>query len=235
MFYTFTELPGKGEQCSQALWGTFSTDLGVSPVYQVKTPERTQAGNLNEEACLTRDWEKAFAIWFHITAKKKKKVGLKETLETTRGSGTQLHLTSQGSRQRWGRFSLRTRDFRSTERLAPTVHNGQILDCNILKLKCNISALIVSIKSHIQTATLLISAGRMNCVMEYHGSFGSRGRGKLDKSNIFLTCDLDACKKEVLSHQPGLDDYSPQKDLTDTFGLNLPVTGILLSYILSLN
>lgn len=36
MFYTSAEK----EQCFPTLWGTFSTDLGVSPVYQVKTPER---------------------------------------------------------------------------------------------------------------------------------------------------------------------------------------------------
>lgn len=41
----------------------------------------------------------------------------------------------------------------------------------------------------------------------------------LIKSNIFLTCDLNACKKDVLSPQLEVDDYSSQKDFTDTLGL----------------
>lgn len=94
MFNNVAELQGKGDQCSPTPWATFSTDLDVSAVYQVKTPERTQAGNLNEEARLTREGEKKpFAIWFHIMAKR---VGHKECMETTRGSGTQLLLTLVG-------------------------------------------------------------------------------------------------------------------------------------------
>lgn len=72
MFYTFAELPGGGGQFSPTPWGTFSTDLDVSPVYQVKTPEKTQAGNLNEEACFNERGgnKKGFTIWFRITAER---------------------------------------------------------------------------------------------------------------------------------------------------------------------
>lgn len=78
MFNTFAELLGKGGWCSPTLRGTFSTDLDVSAVYQVKTQERTQAGNLNEKACLTTEGKSLHNLISHYSKKKKKRVGVKE-------------------------------------------------------------------------------------------------------------------------------------------------------------
>lgn len=98
-------------------------------------------------------------------------------------------------------FSLQTWDFRSTESLAFTFHNGQYLE---RQLTLSISALILSTVSHNQKSHRLCSTGRMHNVMEYHGSFA----GWCQEKYFFLTCDLDACQKEALSHLLELDDNS---------------------------